>query len=375
MKKYPFVLGNLLLSSTLAFVSVASVCFGLEGKGAKIDAMLHSAHEKGRFNGAVLVAEAGKIIYKNGFGMANREWNIPNTPDTRFRICSLTKPFTAMLAMQLVSEGKIQLDGKITDYLPDYRKDTGDKITIRHLLAHVSGLPNYTMIGDFMETRLRTPWKRDEFITKFCSGDLVTEPGKVYRYNNTGYYLLGAIIEEVTGKSYEENLTERILDPLGMKDSGYIRNEPILERRASGYIRKSGRLENDPIMDMSWAWSAGAIYSTVEDLYLWDRALYTDRLLPQKYRRIMMTPLLEENGCGWFVKKIAVGENGEKIPCVYHPGEMPGFRTLITRMIEDRHLVILLSNVSGGEQAKYNDLINEEIIRILYRDSPDSGKK
>ena len=179
----------------------------------KIDLLMKQYDEYGQFNGSVLVAENGKVIYKKGFGMANMEWAIPNQPDTRFRIGSVTKQFTATLILQLVEEGKIKLDGKITDYLTDYRKDTGDKVTIHQLLNHTSGIPSYTSRPNFLAEVSRNPYSVADFVKTFASGDFEFEPGSKFSYNNSGYFLLGAIIEKVTGKTYETVLIGSRLKP------------------------------------------------------------------------------------------------------------------------------------------------------------------
>ncbi len=140
------------------------------------------AHNYRQFNGSVLVAENGKVIYKKGLGLANMEWNIPNEPDTKFRLGSITKQFTSMLVLQLVEQGRLKLDGKVTDYLPDYRKDTGEKVTIHHLLTHTSGVPNYTAQPRFFEDVSRNPFTVEDFIRKYASGDLEFEPGSKFNY-------------------------------------------------------------------------------------------------------------------------------------------------------------------------------------------------
>ena len=203
-------------------------------KVSKIDELMSTVYENGQFNGSVLVAQEGKVIYKKGFGFANMEWNIPNKPDTKFRIGSITKQFVSMQIMQLVEEGKIDLDGKLSDYLPGYRRDTGEKITIHHLLTHTSGIPSYTGIRGFWSDSTRNHYQIDYMVKNFHSGDLEFEPGSIYKYNNTGYYLLAVIIEKLTGKSFKENLQERILNPLQLSNSGIDINEEILENKATG---------------------------------------------------------------------------------------------------------------------------------------------
>src|SRR6185503_7383232 len=218
---------------------------------AKIQELLALAHKYRQFNGSALVAENGKVTYKGAFGMANMEWNIPNTPETRFRLGSITKQFTATLILQLVEQGKIKLDGKLSDYLPDYRKDIGDKVTIHHLLTHTSGIPSYTGLPGFFDNVSRNPYKVTDFVKKYASGDLEFEPGSTFRYNNSGYFLLGAIIEKVTGKSYEQALKENVLDPIGMNNTGYDHHDTILLKRAAGYVKTADGYDNAPYLDMS----------------------------------------------------------------------------------------------------------------------------
>lgn len=214
----------------------------------KIENLLKQYYDYGQLNGTVLVADRGKVIYEKGFGNANMEWSIPNQPDTKFRIGSVTKQFTAALILQLVEDGKITLDGKLSDYLTDYRKDTGVKVTVHQLLNHTSGIPSYTNRADFMKEISRDPYSVSDFVKKFASGDLEFEPGSKFSYNNSGYFLLGAIIEKVTGKSYEAVLSERIFKPLGMTNSGYDNQTPLLTKRASGYQKTPEGYTNAPIL-------------------------------------------------------------------------------------------------------------------------------
>ena len=267
-RSWKFIIFSMVLS--LVFILLAfRTDSHAQDKVSKIDALIQAYNDYGQFNGSVLVAEAGKVIYKKGFGLANREWNIPNKPDTNFRLGSITKQFTSMLILQLVEKGKIDLEGKLSDYISYYRKDTGGRVTIHHLLTHTSGIPSYTSIPNFFEEISRDPYPVEDFIKKYCSGDLEFEPGSKYVYNNSGYFLLGAIIEAVTGKTYEEVLKEKIFDSLGMKNSGYDRHEPITPNRAAGYSMTFDGYLNAPYLDMSLPYAAGSLYSTAEDLYLW----------------------------------------------------------------------------------------------------------
>ena len=267
----------------------------------QIDRILQVHCDAGSFNGVALVARDGRVVFERGYGYANLEWRIPNDPDTKFELRSITKQFTALLVLQLVNEGKLALDGHISDYLPYYRKDTGAKVTIHHLLSHTSGIPNFIAEPGFLDgPASRRHYTVQEFAQQHCSGDLQFEPGTKFAYSNSGYFLLGAILEEVSGKSYEDLLDQRIFRPLGMKKSGYAHSEAILEHRAAGYERTSvGLLKNARFYDMSIPFAAGALYSTVRDLYLWDQALYTERLLPSRFRDLLFQPNLDNYGYGW----------------------------------------------------------------------------
>src|SRR6476661_6058268 len=328
---------------------------------AKIQQVLALAHKYRQFNGTALVAENGKVVYKGAFGSANMEWDIPNTPDTRFRLGSITKQFTATVILQLVEQGKIKLDAKLSDYLPEYRKDTGDKVTIHHLLTHTSGIPSYTGLPKFFEDVSRNPYKVDEFVKKYASGDLEFEPGSKFAYNNSGYFLLGAIIEKVTGKPYEQVLKENIFDPVGMTNTGYDHHDTILQKRAAGYSKTPDGYTNAPYLDMSIPYAAGSMYSTVEDLYLWDQALYTDKLISAKSKELMYTPFLEKYAYGWAVADASFKQNDQPVPEIAHGGGINGFATIIARFPKEKNLIVLLDNT--GQPM---DPLSEKIARILY---------
>lgn len=331
----------------LITISIAASAALAQDKAAKIDEMMKAYFDFGQFHGSALVAENGKVIYKKGFGKANYEWDIPVEPNTKFRLGSITKQFTAALILQLREEGKIDLNGKLSDYLPYYRKDIGDKVTVHQLLNHTSGIPSYTGLPRFFEDISRDPYGVQEFVEKYCSGDLEFEPGSKYSYNNSGYFLLGAIVEKITGKTYEQALREMILDPLGMEDTGYDNHGPILKKRATGYNKTPAGYENSPYLDMSIPYAAGSLYSTVEDLYKWDRGLDTEKVLKNESKELMFTPGLDDYGYGFVIRDEEVGKTGKKVKTIRHGGGINGFNTLITRLPESDSLVVLLGNVVG----------------------------
>jgi CubicO group peptidase (beta-lactamase class C family) len=346
----------------IAIILAAQLTAFAQDHAAKIQELLALAHQYRQFNGAALVAENGKIVYKGAFGPANMEWNIPNTPDTKFRLGSITKQFTATVVMQLVEQGKIKLDARLSDYLPDYRKDTGSKVTIHHLLTHTSGIPSYTSQPGFFENVSRNPYKVDEFVKKYASGDLEFEPGSKYTYNNSGYFLLGAIIEHVTGKPYEQVLKENIFDALGMKNTGYDHHGTILPKRATGYSKTPDGYANAGYLDMSIPYAAGSLYSTVEDLYLWDQALYTDKLLSAQSQALMYKPFLDNYAYGWVVTNASFKQNDQPVQVISHNGGINGFTTTIVRFPKEKNLIVMLDN-TGSE---YLDRLSDSIAKILY---------
>jgi CubicO group peptidase (beta-lactamase class C family) len=308
----------------------------------KIDELMKLYYEYGQFNGSILVAENGKVIYKKGFGMANIEWGIPNQPDTKFRIASITKQFTSALVLQLVEEGKIKLDGKITDYLTNYRKDTGGRVTIHQLLNHTSGIPDYKNVSS-------NPYSATDFVKTHMIGDLEFEPGSKYKYNNGGYSILGAIIEKVTEKSYETVLRERILIPLGMTNSGYAHHQALLEKHASSYVKTPVGYVVAPYIDIEIPYAAGSMYSTVEDLYKWDQSLYEEKILSTENKRQMFSPGLGNYGYGIRITDQPMGRSEQKTKIIWHGGGgINGFNSLISRAVEKRQTVIILDNGSHG---------------------------
>lgn len=348
------------VSLTLMIVFAASAA-AAQKSVREIDSLMQKYVAYGQFNGTVLVAEKGKVIYKKGFGMANMEWSIPNAPDTKFRIGSVTKQFTAALILQLVEQGKIKLDGKLSDYLPYYRKDTGDKVTIHQLLNHTSGIPSYTGLPEFGDI-VRDAYKVEDFVKKFASGNLEFEPGTKFSYNNSGYFILGAIIEQVTGKSYEAVLTEKILVPLGMADTGYDNSGPILKKRAAGYDKTPDGFKNTDFLDMSLPYAAGSMYSTAEDLFKWDQALYADKIISAESKKKMFTPGLSDYGYGFGISDKELGKSGTKTKFIQHGGGINGFNCLFTRLVDKQQTIIILDNVGLGQ---YHGRITDSIAAIL----------
>lgn len=314
----------------------------------KIDEVMRSHAAAEDFSGSVLVARDGRILYQHAFGYANLEWKIPNDLQTKFEIGSMTKQFTALLVLQLVNDARINLDGHLSDYLPYYRKDTGNRVTVRQLLSHTSGIPNFISMPGFLDgPASRTTYRVKDFAQRYCSGDLEFDPGTKFNYSNSGYFLLGAVLEQVSGISYEQLLKDRILTPLGMNDSGYARSDTIILHRASGYERSSNGLQNARFYDMSIPFAAGAMYSTVGDLFLWDQALYGERLLPANLRELLFKPNLENYGFGWGILIPALGFPNAGETVLMHGGAIFGFQSVIERIPKRNELIVLLDNTDS----------------------------
>jgi D-alanyl-D-alanine carboxypeptidase len=309
------------------------------------------------FSGTVLLARAGKPLVAKGYGLANAEWNIANTPQTKFRLGSITKQFTAMAVLRLEQEGKLKVQDPICQHLtpcPDTWKD----ITIHHLLTHTSGIPSYTNTPAY-QTSMMVPKTIEQMVAGFRDLALEFAPGSQFKYNNSGYFLLGVLLERVTGQSYERVLAERIFAPLGMRESGYDRAAAILPMRASGYSRQGSDLTNAPYLDMVQPYSAGALYSTVGDLLKWDQALYTDRLLPTAARTVMFTPFKGDYAYGWLVPPPSPQTFGRRQ--FAHGGGINGFSTMIIRLPDENVTAIVLANVQQTPTGR----IARDLLAIL----------
>jgi CubicO group peptidase (beta-lactamase class C family) len=309
----------------------------------ELDKYLQACHEVYDFHGAVLIGKDGRVFYKKGIGMANIELGVPNTPEMKFQIGSITKQFTATAIMQLAEKGLLSVDDPITKYITDYPSETGNKITIHNLLTHTSGVTSYTSMPDVMERRA-VEISIEDLIALFKDLPLEFEPGTQFNYSNSGYVLLGAIIENVSGMPYEDHIQKNIFDPLGMKNSGYCHRDMILENRACGYTEnEEGELLNAGYVHMSMPYSAGALYSTVEDMFLWDQALYTEKILTKASLEKMFTPFLDNYAYGWGVTEV----KGHKL--ISHGGGIDGFATEFQRWVEDSGCVVVFSNNDAAQ--------------------------
>lgn len=325
-----------------------------DAPGARAQAYLSAQERVHGFSGAVLLVRDGQTLLRTAIGPANREWNAANTPETKFRIGSLTKQFTATAVLLLEAAGKLQVADPLGKHLPDTPPAWAD-VTLHHLLTHTSGIPNFTEDPQFSR-RMHEPASPAELIGRFREKPLEFPPGSGFRYSNSGYILLGAVIERASGLSYDQYLRRNILDPLGMKDTGYEKWTEIVPQRAEGYARYGSRWIHAAYQDMSQPHAAGALYSTVDDLYRWHQALLTGRILPQPVQARMFTPVRNGYGYGWNT----ITWEGRKV--TGHSGGINGFSSYIGRIPEEDTVVVVLSNYELARA----DRIGRDLLRIAF---------
>ncbi len=307
--------------------------------------------KKSDFQGAVLIAKEGKILFKKGYGLSNREHDISNTLNTVFRIGSITKLFTAIAILQLQEMGKLNVNDPIIKYLPAYPQHQGEKVTIHHLLSHTSGIPSITELPNILEIQRQASFPQ-QTMKYFNQLQFNFPPGTDCEYSDSGFIILGAIIEAITKKSYAEYLQELIFRPLSMDSTYFDYNHLIIPNRAEGYVKnKNGEMEHPPYVDLSFPHGSGALASTVEDLYRLDRALKEGSILKKESLATLFT-LQAKNfkrliayGYGIRIGSQNKGMEGCESSIVGHFGTIEGFEAALIRYRDVDLSIILLSNV------------------------------
>lgn len=324
--------------------------------------------KKHNFNGSILVQKKGQVIYSKSFGLANFQFKVPNTPQTKYKIASITKAFTSVLILQLYEQGKIDLNKTIRTYLPDYAGEAGDKVTIHQLLNHTSGLANFDTVKspeDAINNGLptyQTPFTTDQLLTKFCSGPLVNIPGKVFDYNNGDYIILGKIIERVSGKTYEQVLKEKILDPLKLANTGMLHQSTILEGLADTYLFRDDlkALANDfPVYMENW-YASGAMYSTTRDILAFSNALFGAKLLKKETVDLMIKPGLDDYGYGVWAYETKIRD--KKYRVVKRPGRIMGAQSQLYHFLDKEITVIILSNTGTTDLDEFVAEIGKKVV-------------
>ncbi len=341
-----------MLVRAAALVLLASAAYGQDP--ARMDQIVQSYVAGRQFMGSVLVARGPDILLNKGYGSANLEWDIPNSPSTKFRLGSLTKQFTAASILLLEQRGKLSVQDPVKKYLPD-APAAWDQITIYNLLTHTSGIPNFTSFPDYekLEPFSTTP---EQLVARFRDKPLDFPPGEKWSYSNSGYVLLGYLIEKITGGSYESFVRDNIFIPLQMKDSGYDSNATVLSHRASGYSPGPHGYENAGFINMQVPHAAGAIYSTTEDLFRWENGLFGGKVLSPESLQKMTTPFKSDYAFGLIVTTV----EGHKV--IRHAGGIEGFNTFLAYYPEDKLTIVVLSNVNGSAP----DEIAEKLAAVAH---------
>ena len=305
----------------------------------RMEQVVRSYVDAKQFMGSVLVDLDGKTLLSKSYGSANLEWDIPNSPSTKFRLGSITKQFTAACILLLEERGKLKVEDPVKKYMPD-APAAWDKVTIFNLLTHTSGIPSFTGFPDYHSTEAiaTTP---EQLVARFRDKPLEFQPGEKWNYSNSGYVLLGYLIEKISQESYRQFVQENIFNPLRMKDSGYDSNSEIILHRASGYMPGPKGMTNAGYIDMTIPLSAGALYSTTEDLLRWEQGLMSGKLLNPSSIEKMTTPFKNDYAFGLGVHTA----NGHRL--IDHGGGIEGFNTFLAYYPEDKLTVVVLANLNG----------------------------
>jgi CubicO group peptidase (beta-lactamase class C family) len=322
----------------------------LKEKGAKTDLPLPGLEkfistifknvQKGTMPGAaVLVAQNGDIIYQNGFGYADVGNKIQMTPDFKFKIGSISKQFSAVAILKLQEEGKISVQDKLSKYIPDFPR--GNEVSIYHLLTHTSGIHSYENQRNFS---MLVPVSPQALIDSIKTFPYDFNPGEKYQYNNSGYCILAYLVEKISGKTLGEYLNETFFKPLGMNDTGIYKSSSVLNNEAYGYSMENGAVKKAPYQEMTWAFGVGGIYSTVQDLYTWNEAIFDGKILSEASLKTAFTPAVLNNnektdyGYGWFIS------TKRGIRFIQHSGGVFGFSTYLEHQPENKLTVCVLCN-------------------------------
>ncbi|HMK03104.1 MAG TPA: serine hydrolase [Ferruginibacter sp.] len=333
---------------------------------AEFDKVLNGQFPLNGTGGAVLVGRSGKIIYKKAFGMANLEHNVPMQTNTVFRVGSITKQFTAIAILQLMEQGKLNLQDEIIRFIPAYPMQ-GEKITIEHLLPHTSGIRDYTSIKDSVQ-RSKIDLTPAEMISYFQNQPMRFAPGTRYEYSNSNYFLLGFIIEKLTGKTYGQYLEASFFKPQGMTGSSYANDAGIIKNRAAGYTKGEKEIEHAAQISMTQPFAAGSILSTVEDLFKWQKAVQTYKLVKKESLEKAFTKYKLVNG-----KEINYGYGWrfgfiQESPSIWHGGLIDGFMTMAMYLPKEDVYVVVLSNCDCNSPERVTSKLAALAIGKPYAD-------
>jgi D-alanyl-D-alanine carboxypeptidase len=341
----------------------------VQGQAQALETTIREYAGKHDFHGTISIRHKSQQIYHQSFGVADRAFNIPVRNDTKFRIASITKLFTAVLILQLYEQGRLDLQATIKAYLPGYTGEGGDRVTLHNLLNHTSGIANLDAIKSYEEAVKKgmevyqRPHTTDDLLTRYCSGNLVHEVGKVFDYNNADYIILGKIIEKITAKTFEGALQERILAPLGMTESGMLYQRNVVRNLANTYWKtgETTPLINDlPVYIENW-YAAGGMYSTAADLLKFSDALFGDKLVKRGALSLMLKPGLDNYGYGLWVADVEV--EGKPYRVAQRPGSIMGANAVLLRYLNADLTIVILSNTNATNIDAFAFLIGKALLK------------
>jgi CubicO group peptidase (beta-lactamase class C family) len=359
------------IATFIVIVLLTSLNLFSQSKEYKINGLISAYAENEQFNGAILVKKGQNIVYKNAFGLANREWNIPNTTDSKFLIGSIGKSITAFMTLILVNDGLIDLNATINDYIPNYSGPGKNKATIHQMLTHTSGIPNHGAIPNLSKKLVRWSYNTEQYLALIKDIDLKFEPGTGFEYSGIAYNLLAIICEKVTKKDFGDLLKERLFIPLGMINTKHDKNLDIDEKRADGYEYHLLEGYTHPsYIDMCHVKGSGGILTTVEDLAKFNNECFnSQKLLSKDLYKKMFTRHIKDwqyYGYGWWITDKVV--NNDTLTLISHGGSTDGYKAYSTRVLQDSIDILLFQNNYYRTElgVKFDYAITNEIIDILY---------
>lgn len=350
----------LLAASLMLAGALAAPARSAERGAGQLDRMFSQEAAADRFSGAVLIGKGGRVLFAKAYGQADREWGQANSLDTRFRIASVTKSFTAALVLKLEAQGKLDVSDPVCRYI-DRCPEAWQAITLHHLLTHTSGVPNLQADAVDYFRRSRLPTAPSAVVAGFRERPLDFPPGEKTLYSNTGYVILTSVIEKVAAKPYRAALAEAFFEPLGLSGMGYETAFDLVPRRARGYIVRNGVVGRADHIDMSLPAGAGSLYGTVDDLYRWSEALHRGRAIDaSRFTRMSAQsggPFgeLVDNG-----RRVTYGYGLEIEPSrrglqTFHYGSIDGFRSYMRRYGDDGLTVVILANLQSVDVGSLGD--------------------
>ncbi len=334
----------------------------------KIENCLKSNNNENKYSGSIFISVKEEVIFNKSFGMSNYELDVLNTTKTKFRIGSVTKQFTAVSILQLNDRGLLKLEDTLDKYIPDFPK--GEIITIHHLLTHTSGIFDYTKSEGFDEKNMKVNHSVEDLIDEFKHLPYDFEPGEKYTYSNSGYILLGYIIEQVSKSSYKEFIENNIFSKLSMNNSGYDNDIQLIKDRARGYTfdKESKKILNCDYIDMSVPYAAGGLYSTVEDLFLWNNLLFKGEIIPKNVLDNLIKSHVNTGneimyGYGVCINNININNKVRKK--VFHGGGIPGFFSMNNYYFDEDVQLIMLSNITSDYFWEAVSEIESIVLKVL----------